>query len=266
MNGTTPASAGLRALRDPLLLAGIAASLLLGALLGAGGLSISATALGTGIELPSSALGLLVAAAGIVVTCSIRVESARSRWRVVDILVASVVGVVGGLFLWVVAAAWTPVTAPLSFYAPASAVLSGLWVLPGVLGGLIIRRAGAAVYVELLAAVVEALLGNSWGFATVYYGLIEGFGAEAVLALLLYRRYGRLAAALVGSGAGLALGLLDVTIYYPQFPAAEKLAYVLLAILSGAVIAGLGAWALTRGLARTGALAPLASGRTAERV
>ena len=40
----------------------------------------------------------------------------------------------------------------------------------------------------------------------------------------------------------------------------------MLAVVSGAVIAGVGAWALTRALATTGALAPLASGRTAERV
>jgi energy-coupling factor transport system substrate-specific component len=37
-------------------------------------------------------------------------------------------------------------------------------------------------------------------------------------------------------------------------------------VLSSAVIAGLGGWALARGLAASGALAPLASGRTAERV
>jgi energy-coupling factor transport system substrate-specific component len=32
------------------------------------------------------------------------------------------------------------------------------------------------------------------------------------------------------------------------------------------IIAGLGSWALTKALARTGTLAPMASGRAAERV
>ena len=51
----------------------------------------------------------------------------------------AVLGVAGGLFLWVVAQSWELVTRPLSFYPPASAVLAGLWLLPGVLGGLVLR-------------------------------------------------------------------------------------------------------------------------------
>ncbi len=188
------------------------------------------------------------------------------RWRVVEMVVAGVLAVAGGLFLWGLAAGWEVFTRPLAFYAPASAVLSGLWVLPGVLGGLVVRKPGAALYTELVAALVEALLGNQWGFSTVYYGFLEGLGAELVLAVFLYRRFGLLVALAAGAGAGLALGLLDITVAYPAYPAADKLAYVGIAVVSGAVLAGGLAWALTRALARTGALAPLASARTAERV
>lgn len=187
-------------------------------------------------------------------------------WRVVDIVVASVLGVAGGLFLWVVAQAWNGMTAPLAAYPPASALLGGLWLLPGVLGGLVIRRPGAAIYVELVAATLEALLGNVWGFSTVWYGLLEGLGAEIVLALFLYRRFGPVVALLAGAGAGLALAGLDLTFYYTEFVPVHQLVYVVFAVLSGAVIAGLGGWALTRALARAGALAPLASSGTATRV
>jgi energy-coupling factor transport system substrate-specific component len=190
----------------------------------------------------------------------------RRGWRVVDIVVASVLAVAGGLFLWVVAQAWNGMTAPLSAYPPASALLGGLWVLPGVLGGLVIRRPGAAVYVELVAAMLEALLGNIWGFSTVWYGLLEGLGAEVVLAVLLYRRFGPWVAALTGLGAGLALGLLDNYYWNVEFSTVHKQVYLLFAALSGVVIAGLGGWALTRALARAGALGPLASSRTADRV
>jgi energy-coupling factor transport system substrate-specific component len=92
-------------------------------------------------------------------------------------------------------------------------------------------------------------------------------GAEVVFALLLYRRFGLPTALLAGAGAGIACGLMDSLIYYPSvLGAAGKAVYVCIALLSGAVIAGLGSWALTRALARTGTLAPLASGRVAERV
>lgn len=190
----------------------------------------------------------------------------RRGWRVVDIVIASVLGVAGGLFLWVVAQSWNTMTAPLAAYPPASALLAGLWLLPGVLGGLVIRKPGAAVYVELVAAILEALLGNVWGFPTVWYGLFEGLGAEIVLALFLYRRFGVPVALLAGAGAGVALAALDLLTYYPDFSPAHKLVYLVFAVVSGAVIAGLGGWALTRALARSGALAPLASSGSATRV
>jgi energy-coupling factor transport system substrate-specific component len=174
--------------------------------------------------------------------------------------------VAGGVFFWAVAQTWELITAPLAFYPPATALLGGLWLLPGVLGGLVIRKPGAAVYVELVAASLEALLGNKWGFSTVWYGLLEGLGAEIVLAVFLYRRFGPVVALLSGAGAGLALGLLDLTFWYTEFSPVHQLVYVVLAIASGAVIAGLGGWALTRALARAGALAPLAASGSAARV
>ena len=71
---------------------------------------------------------------------------------------------------------------------------------------------------------------------------------------------------LAGVGAGLADGLLDVTVAYPLLGPGVKAGYLVLTMLSGAVVAGCGAWALVRALARTGVLAPLAAGRSAELV
>ncbi|NLT54861.1 MAG: hypothetical protein GXX79_09905 [Actinomycetales bacterium] len=191
----------------------------------------------------------------------------RAPWRVVDIVVASVLGVAGGLVFAVWNAfAWEPISGALAFFPPASAILVGVWLLPGVLGGLVIRKPGAAVYTELVAATLSALIGNQWGFATVWYGLLEGLGAEVVFALLLYRAFGWPTALLAGAGAGVTVGVLDSLLYYPTFSAGYKLAYVGLAVVSGVVIAGLGSWALTRAMARSGALAPLPSGRVTERV
>lgn len=247
----------------PRQLTGIAASLAVGLAVWAVGLPATVSVFGTKLSDLTVPAALLVAFAGII---AIGAVSARRTWPVVDTVVAAQIGVAGGLFFWGVAAVWKPMTEPLAFYPPLSAVLVGLWLVPGVLGGLVIRRPGAAVYTELVAAVLEALLGNQWGFSTVWYGLLEGLGAEAILALLLYRAWGLLPGLLAGAGAGVTVGLMDSFVYYPQFSAGYKGAYIGLAIASGAVIAGLGAWALTRALAATGVLAPLASGRAAERV
>lgn len=191
--------------------------------------------------------------------------SARAPWRVVDIVVASVLGVAGGLLFAVWNANYATISAPLGA-TPAVALLGGVWLLPGVLGGLVVRRPGAATYTELVAAVVSALIGSQWGFSVVWYGLIEGLGAEIVLAVLLYRRFGLPTAAASGATAGLIISTADLTLSYPTQSTGFKLAYVVLLAVSGAVVAGAGSWALTRALARTGVLAPLASGRTAARI
>ena len=204
---------------------------------------------------------LFVALAGIT---GVAAAAAHSPWRVVDIVVAGVLGVAGGLLF----ALYNTGTVGLrqAVVPPASALLVGVWLLPAVVGGLVIRRPGAAVLTESVAAVVSALIGNEWGFATVWYGLVEGLGAEVVFALLLYRWFGLVPALLAGAGAGVAVGLLDTFVYYPTLSPAAKLGYVALSVVSGAVVAGAGGWALTRGLARTGALSALPSGRSARRV
>ena len=59
------------------------------------------------------------------------------------------------------------------------------------------------------------------------------------------------------------MALLDVWIYryYAYFPLGQKLSYLGLAAVAGAVIAGGASWYLVRALAATGVLAPFASGR-----
>jgi len=208
-------------------------------------------------------LALIVALAALWVAGSL--AAPRADWRVVDIVVASVLGVAGGLLFVVWNVNYGAISAPLST-VPAVALLGGVWLLPAVLGGLVIRKPGAAVYTELVAAVLSALVGNQWGFSTVWYGLIEGLGAEIVFAVLLYRRFGLPTAMVAGAVDGALISLCDLLLSYPTTSVAWKLGYVVCLAVSGAVVAGVGSWALTRALAATGALAPLASGRTAARV
>ncbi|GAB3241960.1 ECF transporter S component [Kineosporia babensis] len=225
------------------------------------GLPGSVSLFGTPLADLTVPIALFVGTAGVAITAS---TAKAGRWRVVDIVVASVLGVAGGLIF----AAWNVASTPLreAMVPPVSALVVGVWLFPAVLGALVVRRPGAAVYTELVAASLSALVGNEWGFSTVWYGIVEGMGAEVVFALLLYRSYGLVTSLLAGAGAGVAVGLLDTVIYYPELAAGTKLVYVVVAMASGVVIAGLGSWLLTQALARTGALAPLASGRTAERV
>ncbi|WP_424937118.1 MULTISPECIES: ECF transporter S component [Bacteria] len=188
----------------------------------------------------------------------------RWRWRVVDIVVASVVAVACAVvfLLWNVGNE-VPGTLLKPLLPGIQGLLAGPWLIAGVLGGLIIRKPGAALYTELVAATISALVGNQWGPLTIVSGLVQGFGAEIVFLLFLYGVWRLPVAVLAGAGAGLAGGINDRLLWYAGADTLFTVVYITATTLSGAVIAGLGGWLITRGLAATGALSRFASGRTA---
>jgi energy-coupling factor transport system permease protein len=182
-------------------------------------------------------------------------------WRTVDILVAAAVAVAFGVaFLaWnALAIATTPVFA---FLPPAQAILNGLWLLPAVLVGLIVRRPGAAFFGGFVAAAVSVVLGSVYGADALISGLVQGAGAELGFALGLYRRWTLPFAMVSGALAGLAATIHDVPIYYLDAGADVWLVYGIASVASGALVAGIGAWLLVRALVRTGVLREFAVGR-----
>jgi energy-coupling factor transport system permease protein len=183
------------------------------------------------------------------------------RWRTVDIVVASVVAVAGGVVFWAWDQLWTTTSGAFSVFPPAHAVMYGVWLAPGVAGALIIRKPGAALYTELVASVVEALLGSAWGLSVIAYGVAQGMAPELVFAAFAYRSWRLPVSVLAGAAAGAAAAILDLVYYYGAWRSDWKLTYVLVVMASSAVIAGGGALALVRALARTGVLQPFASGR-----
>jgi energy-coupling factor transport system substrate-specific component len=187
------------------------------------------------------------------------------RWRVVDIVVASVIGVASGLIFLVWDTGYVGPSALLTPLLPGlQGLLNGGWLFAGVLGALIIRKPGAALYTELLAAVVEAIVGNQWGGPlTLAAGLVQGLGAEVVVLAFLYRNWRVYVALLAGAGAGLFGAVNDLILFYPGSKLGFSATYIATSMLSGAIIAGLLSWLVTRALARTGALSRFAAGREA---
>jgi len=182
-------------------------------------------------------------------------------WRTVDIVVAAVVAVTFG----VVFLAWNVVNdaaGPLfAFLKPLQAILYGVWLLPGVLVGLIVRRPGAAFLGGFLSAAVSVVLGSPYGIDALVSGAIQGGGAELGFALGLYRNWNLPFAMLAGALAGLAAAVHDVIVYYPDTGADYWAVYGGAAMLSGVVIAGIGSWLLLRALIGAGVLSDFAAGR-----
>ena len=184
------------------------------------------------------------------------------RWRVVDIVVAGVIGVAAGVVFWAWGQAWTPLSTTLAFLPGLEGLLAGGWLFAGVLGGLIVRRPGAAVYTEVVAAVVSMAVGTQWGILTLVWGLVEGAGAELGFAVTRYRRHGPGTAVLAGALAGIAVALLDTSFSsIAAYDLPARAIYAAAAVISGAVVAGLGSWLAVRALAATGALDRFDAGR-----
>lgn len=191
-------------------------------------------------------------------------SSRNLRWRVVDIVVASVIAVACAVIFLLWNVGYEAPSALLKPVLPGlQGLLAGPWLIAGVLGGLIIRKPGAALYTEVVAAVISALVGNTWGPLTIVSGIVQGFGAELIFLIFLYSVWRLPVVVLAGAAAGLACGINDRILWYAGSDVLFTTVYIVSTTVSGAVIAGLGAWYLTKGLAATGALNRFASGRTA---
>lgn len=195
-------------------------------------------------------------------------ESTRHRlwkFRSLDIVTVVTLGVTFGVVFWGWAKLYELVSAIALFaYPPAAGLLGGPWLMAGIVGGLIVRKPGAALVTELIASSVEPLIvgGTHWGLGTLVSGVLQGLGAEIILAVFLYRRFGPIVAAMAGMLAGTFESLFEWQAYYADWQLPYRLAHLGFFMVSGAVIAGLGAWALTRALARAGVLDAFPSGRT----
>ena len=190
-------------------------------------------------------------------------QERATRWRTVDIVTAAVLGVAFGVVFW----GWNlfaeVASTPLDFFPPIKGLLNGVFLMPGVVAGLLVRRPGASIFASTLAAAVSILLGSPYGGIIVVYGLVQGAGAELGFLLTRYRSFGWGTALLAAAIAGLSTSVLDNTLYYAELPFLEyQLPYTVFTVLSSMLLAGVLGLLLVRALARTGALSSFAAGRT----
>jgi len=193
---------------------------------------------------------------------ALRASGALLRWRTIDLLTCAFLGVAFGVAYWAWSLAYQPPsTALATVFPPLQGITAAPWLMAGVVGGLVIRRPGAALFCELIAAVVEALVGNVWGLSTLWSGLLQGAGAELAFLILGYASFGVGAAVLAGALSAPFEAVYEWYAYWTDWGMAYKVVYLLILTASGAVVAGGVGWLLTRGLARAGALGAFPPGQ-----
>lgn len=174
----------------------------------------------------------------------------ETRWRTRDILVGATIGVAFGVVFWAWGLAW-------GLFAPLNAardLLYAVWLVPAVLAPLVIRKPGAALFAEMVAAGVSALLGSAWGVDTLLSGFVQGAAAELIFAFTLYRLWGFPILALAAIASAAAAWLHDWVLYYPDVAIDVQLIRGLAMAISAVVIVAAGSLALARSLRRAGVL------------
>lgn len=175
-----------------------------------------------------------------------------AAWRTRDILVTAVIGVVFGVVFWV----WNNVWAAFAFLQPS--VLQdwvyGMWLVPAVLAPLIIKKPGAALFAEMVAASISALLGSQWGPDTLLSGFIQGGAAELVFAATGYRRWNVGVLAVAAAASAVGAWAHDWWLYYADASVELQALRLVVMGVSAVAFAAFGSIALVRSLRKAGVL------------
>jgi energy-coupling factor transport system substrate-specific component len=177
-----------------------------------------------------------------------------TTWRTRDIVVAAVIGVAFGVVFWAWGLAWGAFD-PLNLVFPVlKDILYAVWLIPAVLAPLVIRKPGAALFAEMVAAGLSALLGSQWGVDTLLSGFVQGAAAELVFAFTLYRSWSVPVLAIAAVASAAAAWAHDWALYYADVSLELQLARGVLMAISALVFVALGSILLERALRRAGVL------------
>ena len=187
---------------------------------------------------------------------TIRASGRLGSWRGVDLMTAALLAVAFGVVFWAYDTFVYPgISLLASGFPPVGELALGVWLVPAVVGALVIRRPGAALFTEMVAANVELFLGNQWGAAVLLSGFLQGVGVEIVFAIFLWRRFG-IPVAMLGGAFSAVLEIVGYEwwSYVAGYSWQWKLIYLASGVVSGALIAGLLGWLIVNSLSRTRAL------------
>ena len=192
-------------------------------------------------------------------------ENRRWRWTAADIAVGAALGVACGLVFWGFNFAYAWLSPLIGGILPGLAsVLHPLWYFSGTLAVIILRKPGAAVYVNLVGSAAEMLLGNQFSVGFVFASAaLQGLFAEIPFMVTRYSVYNLPISVVSGALVALEYGVYLMLFRYQgvAFLSARGIVHMVSELVGGVLIAGVMSWYLYRAIAATGALDRFASGR-----
>ena len=133
------------------------------------------------------------------------------------------------------------------------ALLQGSFMWAYILAMWLVRKPGTALIVGIIEAAVEILMGNAAGVGTLGWGITQGLGVEAVMALCNYSKFGIIPAICAGAAAS-QFGTIWSSVLYGWDPATAKDVWLAIPInlISGAILSGLIGYYLSKAISKTG--------------
>ena len=175
------------------------------------------------------------------------------HWRTRDFIVAAALAVPLGLIwsfvwgtVWLTARGITP---------ELGNIFDGFYIVAGVLVGYVVRKPGAALLGEMIAALLEIPF-TPFGAVVVILGFLQGIGVEAIFFATRYRRFD-VAVLLVAGALGSLFALVGYSYWsqgWMQVAIGLQLLRLVLKLLGGAFFAGLIGKLIADALLPTGVL------------
>jgi energy-coupling factor transport system substrate-specific component len=177
------------------------------------------------------------------------------RWSLLDLVTLATLGIASGVLFAGWGILWSSLSPLFAAVLPLQYLLfAGTWVIAGPLAGLIIRRPGAALAGEMIAASVSFLLASQWSIDAIASGAAQGIGAEVAFALIAYRRPHIGIVVFAGALSGIGMAVHDIPLYFAGVDVTFALLLAGAMVASSALVGGVGAWLLRAALRRSGAL------------
>jgi energy-coupling factor transport system substrate-specific component len=168
-----------------------------------------------------------------------------------DIVIIAVMAAIAGVVNTGVGNIWNVLNSSLGPLG--GALLQGTFMWAYILAMWLVRKPGTALFLGIIETAVELLLGNAAGVGTLGWGLCQGLGIEAVMAICNYQSFNIWAAMMAGAAAS-QFGTIWSSILYGWDPANSNNVWLAIPInlVSGLVFSGLLGYYLSKALAKTG--------------
>ncbi len=188
-----------------------------------------------------------------------------NSWKLKDILMIAISAMLFGVvYLGMVytgsylTAILTPFGLGVLGYEP----IYGIWFMAGVYTTYVIQKPGVGIIAEMLAALLEVLMGNFFGPVVFISGFIQGLGSELGFAVFKYKRFG------YSSTIAAAVGCTVLSFIWTGFRSAYwtlspalVLSIFLIRLISSILFCGFGCKLLGDALTKAGVLKAYALGQ-----